>query len=257
VALRSAGFAEAIKRGLIISLSSPGGSNSNWVLSGMVSSDQILSGLCNSRAVVVRNVSGAKAETYALMEAVQSGSEVIIGKAGKPADPPGHGRPKRWPARFQSLPVSTACRTIWRKPSGWRDHGVEAPPRHPHLAVVAGGQSLAFRAGQIEDRQTRKHGLRQRGLALGNPAQAEAGQVAAAGPVHGKADRRRGSRGLRRRHPPGPLTAYFATRTWLARTMTRLNEWYICPLEAVSCENRLRCTTSPSCGLPVTMLVTS
>jgi len=34
--------------------------------------------------VVVRNISAAKAELSALIEAVQSGSEVIIAKAGKP-----------------------------------------------------------------------------------------------------------------------------------------------------------------------------
>jgi len=76
--------------------------------------------------MVLRNISAAKAELSALIEAVQSGSEVIIAKAGKPvarlvafhgpARPPGC--PARWPARFQSLPISTACRTTWRKPSG-------------------------------------------------------------------------------------------------------------------------------------------
>ena len=34
--------------------------------------------------MVVRNISEAKAELSALIEAVQSGSEVIIAKAGKP-----------------------------------------------------------------------------------------------------------------------------------------------------------------------------
>jgi prevent-host-death family protein len=34
--------------------------------------------------VVVRNISEAKAELSALIEAVQNGSEVIIAKAGKP-----------------------------------------------------------------------------------------------------------------------------------------------------------------------------
>jgi prevent-host-death family protein len=34
--------------------------------------------------VVVRNISEAKAELSALIEAVQSGNEVIIAKAGKP-----------------------------------------------------------------------------------------------------------------------------------------------------------------------------
>src|SRR5208283_3892054 len=110
--------------------------------------------------MVVRNISAAKAELSALIEAVQSGSEVIIAKAGKPV------------ARL-----------------------------------------MAFRG----------------------PAKPVARPMALRGPA--RADK------LAR------LTAYFATRTWLARTMTRLNEWYACPLEVVSCENRLRCTTSPSSGL--------
>lgn len=47
-------------------------------------SNQTRSGLCYNRVVVVRNISAAKAELSALIEAVQSGSEVIIAKAGKP-----------------------------------------------------------------------------------------------------------------------------------------------------------------------------
>lgn len=46
--------------------------------------DQTRSGLCYNRSVVVRNISEAKAELSALIEAVQNGNEVIIAKAGKP-----------------------------------------------------------------------------------------------------------------------------------------------------------------------------
>ena len=49
-----------------------------------VEPDQIWSDVCYSLSVVVRNISAAKAELSALIEAVQGGSEVIIAKAGKP-----------------------------------------------------------------------------------------------------------------------------------------------------------------------------
>ena len=46
--------------------------------------DQTRSGLCYDPSMVVRNISEAKAELSALIQAVQSGNEVIIARAGKP-----------------------------------------------------------------------------------------------------------------------------------------------------------------------------
>ena len=46
--------------------------------------DQTRSGLYYYENMVVRNITEAKAELSALIEAVQNGNEVIIAKAGKP-----------------------------------------------------------------------------------------------------------------------------------------------------------------------------
>ena len=46
--------------------------------------DQTSSGLCYNANMVVHNISEAKAQLSALIEAVQNGDEVIIAKAGKP-----------------------------------------------------------------------------------------------------------------------------------------------------------------------------
>ncbi len=50
----------------------------------MTREDQTRSGLCYHPSMVVRNISQAKAELSALIEAVQKGQEVILAKAGKP-----------------------------------------------------------------------------------------------------------------------------------------------------------------------------
>jgi len=46
--------------------------------------DQTRPDLCYTPSMVLRNISEAKAELSALIEAVQNGSEIIIAKAGKP-----------------------------------------------------------------------------------------------------------------------------------------------------------------------------
>ena len=51
---------------------------------GLLYSDQTRSGLCYTGCVVVRNISEAKAQLSALVEAVLKGDEVILAKAGKP-----------------------------------------------------------------------------------------------------------------------------------------------------------------------------
>src|SRR5437667_12751210 len=112
--------------------------------------------------MIITNIHQAKSQLSKLIERVQQGEEIIIGKAGKPVaklvpyrenrkprKPGGRWKGKIWMAPdFDELPLTVAPH------SGARRN--EAPPRHSHVTLVARRRSQAPRGSARSDRQFRE-----------------------------------------------------------------------------------------------------